>query len=94
MPGLESIAHLASLVRLDLGEGEAEELRRDMESIMALMDSLQGVELGEEGDGGEEAAALAGLREDAVLREIEPGLFLEQSPADGKDGFAIPRMME
>ncbi|MDR1062275.1 MAG: aspartyl/glutamyl-tRNA amidotransferase subunit C [Clostridiales bacterium] len=94
MPKISSIEHLASLAKLGLDADEAEGLRRDMESIMELMDSLQDVNMDGEDAPAEGAATLAGLRGDAVLREIDPELFLEQSPADGKNGFAIPRMME
>ncbi|MDR3119742.1 MAG: Asp-tRNA(Asn)/Glu-tRNA(Gln) amidotransferase subunit GatC [Clostridiales bacterium] len=89
----KDITHLASLARLELGEAESEGLRRDMESIIELMDSLHAVDMG----GGEYQApgvSADQLREDAALREIEPARFLEQSPAEGADGFTIPRMME
>jgi aspartyl-tRNA(Asn)/glutamyl-tRNA(Gln) amidotransferase subunit C len=94
MLGKESITRLASLARLELDDAEAESLRRDMESIIELMDSLQSVEMDGADAFGGEAAALGALRADEVLREIEPSLFLEQAPGADKDGFVIPRMME
>jgi len=89
----EGMAHLASLARLQLPEEELLSLGRDMESIIALMDSLREVDMGD-GAGEEGGVALGLLREDAVLRRIDPALFLEQAPGGARAGFEIPRMME
>ena len=41
----EEVLHVADLARLKLSDSEAEALTKDMESIMALMDSIKDVDI-------------------------------------------------
>jgi Asp-tRNA(Asn)/Glu-tRNA(Gln) amidotransferase C subunit len=68
-------------------------LASDMASIIALMDSLRSVDMGN--DAYEpDSVPFEALREDVVFQSVPPELFLAQAPGPEGDGFTIPRMME
>jgi aspartyl/glutamyl-tRNA(Asn/Gln) amidotransferase C subunit len=86
------ISRLAELSRIDFSPEELEELEGDMQSIIALMDSLRNVELpeGETDYGGETTLPL--LREDEAMESLPAALLTKSSPEGGD--FRIPRIIE
>ena len=86
------IAKIASSAQIYLMDGEAERVARELAPIIFLADSLPG----DDKNPAEGVAAIdiSDLREDTPVREIDPSLFIEQSPSGGGGGFTIKRLLE
>ena len=97
---------MASIAKIWISDGEAEELAGDLSPLFEMADSLAGAEMGVD----ESAAGAAplgharssvpvdALRED-IARPIVAGaaatdIYYEQSPSGGSDGFTIPRLLD
>lgn len=89
----EEIVHLAMLSKLDLDEEEVEELRGDLEAMVAYVDKLS--ELDCEGvEPTTHAVPLTmRLRADAVEQPLDRDVIMENAP-DSEDGmFRVPRVV-
>ncbi|MDR2046580.1 MAG: aspartyl/glutamyl-tRNA amidotransferase subunit C [Clostridiales bacterium] len=83
---------LAELSKISFGKEELEKMSVDMESIMAIMDSLLDVKpVDFDGDGA--FVTLDALRGDIALESFDPSLLVSQSK-DATDGcFVIPKAL-
>ncbi|MDR2090482.1 MAG: aspartyl/glutamyl-tRNA amidotransferase subunit C [Clostridiales bacterium] len=86
------ISRLGELSKIKFDEAELKKMGGDMESIMALMDSLLAVEP-VDFEGGDEYAALDSLREDEVKESFDPALLVSQSKDAADDCFVIPKVL-
>lgn len=82
------IERLAALAGIELDGDDTEELKSDMHSIIALMDTLRDIELPDALQR-IEAISLAELRAD----EIAPSLA-EQEALGDRAAFSVPRVVE
>jgi aspartyl/glutamyl-tRNA(Asn/Gln) amidotransferase C subunit len=82
-------ARIAELSRLYFTADELEEMKKDMTSIIELMDSLRNVELPEGITDFSKGIMLPMLRDDNPRSNIEFDLLMPE-----KNDYAIPRIIE
>ena len=85
----KEIEHIASLARLDSTGGIFDRLADDMQGIVAMVDKLAELDLG---DNTERKNA---FHEDEVIQEFTPDELIEPNAPDFQcGGVAVPRVVE
>jgi Asp-tRNA(Asn)/Glu-tRNA(Gln) amidotransferase C subunit len=87
------IDRLASAAKIWLTDAGTDEVRRDMAPFIEMAESIAGVDLPDCAAPSNLALDVYALRGDVPAREIETGIFYEQSPSAG-GGFTIPMLLE
>ena len=88
----ETLQHLARLARLDISEGEAERLARDLEGILDHARRLPPFD--REPDPGAERRAMIWKRNDEPTGPAPPGAATSGAP-HARDGFfTVPRTID
>jgi len=86
------LSRIAELSRIYFSPEDLEAMRKDMASIIDLMDSLRAVALPEGGAPRAGELPLSLLREDAARPSLPEELLTSQAP--GGNGFELPRIVE
>lgn len=90
----EEIEHIASLARLDISGAHFERLTEDMQGIVAMVDQLQKLELGDVPEGINVERKNA-FREDVAKQEYTPDELLRINAPDFRaGGVVVPRVVE
>ncbi|HUY26292.1 MAG TPA: Asp-tRNA(Asn)/Glu-tRNA(Gln) amidotransferase subunit GatC [Candidatus Binataceae bacterium] len=90
----EQVRHVARLARIELTAGEEEQLRTDMDQILAYVDKL-----GELDTSGVEPTMQVGesgtpMRADEVTNSHDPEAMLANAPARERGYFKVPKIIE
>ena len=93
----EVIRHLERLARIDLSHGEVEVITGQLDRIVALVESLQAVDVsGIEptlGMSHERAAEGEHVRADKVVPGLDRAVVLKEAPDATKEFFRVPRVI-
>ena len=90
----KEIEHIASLARLDSTGGIFDRLADDMQGIVAMVDKLAELDLGDITDVINTERKNA-FHEDEVIQEITPDELIEPNAPDFQcGGVAVPRVVE
>ena len=90
----EKVDDLASLARLSFEGEEKEKMRRDLEKILEMCESLNEVNT----EGVEPLIYMNGqhnvVREDVVIQELTKEQALKNAPKKDSDFFRVPKVIE
>lgn len=89
----QDIEYIASLARLDPQGEEFDKLAEDMQGIVAMVDQLQELDLGEITDQIDTQRKNA-FREDVVIPSYPSEQVLENAPVVECGGVSVPRVVE
>lgn len=90
----KEIEHIASLARLDISGTHFERLAEDMHGIVAMVDQLQKLDLGDVTDVIDTERKNA-FREDVAVQEYTPDQLIQLNAPDFQaGGVAVPRVVE
>lgn len=90
----EEIEHIAKLARLDANGGIFDKLAEDMQGIVAMVDELAGLELGDITDVIDTERKNA-LRQDTPQPDSDPETLLRpNAPSFEAGGVSVPRVVE
>ena len=85
------INRLRELAKIALEGNELSAMEKDMESIVALMDTLKDAEIPSK-ESSSETVTIYELRADEIQNSLPVSLLVEQSPAEGE--YSIPRVVD
>lgn len=92
--GRKEIEHIASLARLDISGEKFEKLAEDMQGIVAMVDLLQQLELGDVTDA-IDAERKNAFHADVAVQEYTPDQLIKPNAPDFQaGGVAVPRVVE
>jgi aspartyl/glutamyl-tRNA(Asn/Gln) amidotransferase C subunit len=86
------VSRIAELSKIYFSPEDLRAMRRDMASIIELMDSLRAVELPPEDAAADGAVCLEQLRGDVARESLPQALLTGQAPVGGD--FELPRVVE
>lgn len=90
----EDVARIARLARLRLGESEVRAMARDLEAVLAHVETLAEVDT----EGVEPTAhpipMVTPLRDDEPEPSLDPELALANAPAREGTAFAVPKVLD
>ena len=90
----KEVEHIAQLARLDIGGENFDRLAQDMQGIVAMVDQLQQLDLGDITDVIDTERKNA-FREDVVVQDYTPDELIEPNAPDFQaGGVAVPRVVE
>ena len=94
MLSLEQVQALAELARIEVGEAEAEALRRELNGILAMVDEMLAVDTAGIEPMAHPQDAQQRLREDAVTERDERERFQSVAPQVEDGLYLVPRVVE
>ncbi len=90
----KEIEHIAALARLDIGDANFDHLAADMQGIVAMVDQLQKLDLGDITDQ-IDAERKNAFRADVVEQAFTPDTLIAPNAPDFQaGGVAVPRVVE
>lgn len=90
----KEIEHIASLARLDISGAQFERLTQDMQGIIAMVNQLQALDLGDIADEINTERKNV-FREDIAFQEYTPETLVKINAPDFQaGGVAVPRVVE
>ena len=92
--GKLSIHHVARLARLELTAEEAVLFETQLDPILELIDKLGDLEKPEEEPPPEPPPGLPPIRDDEPISGLEPGPALSNAPAQARNQFQVPRVID
>lgn len=92
--GRLSIHHVARLARLELTSEEADLFERQLDPILELIDKLGSLEDSEDEPLPEPPPGPPPVRADEPCFGLEHGLALSNAPAQARDQFQVPRVID
>lgn len=89
----ENIEHIAKLARLDVSGENFNKLAQDMQSIVAMVDKLQELNLGDIKDSIDTEHKNA-FREDVRKQSYDREKLLSNAPVQEAGGVSVPKVVE
>lgn len=90
----EQVTHVANLARLNLTEEEKEHMTKDMESIIAFVDQMNGLDI----EGIKPTDHIIPVnnvfREDVVKPSMDVEELLRNAPAQENGCYSVPKIVE
>lgn len=90
----EQVTHVANLARLNLTEEEKEHMTKDMESIIAFVDQMNGLDI----EGIKPTDHIIPVnnvfREDVVKPSMDVEELLRNAPAKENGCYSVPKIVE
>ncbi|MBN1655487.1 MAG: Asp-tRNA(Asn)/Glu-tRNA(Gln) amidotransferase subunit GatC [Deltaproteobacteria bacterium] len=91
---LEDVRHVAKLARLSLDEQEIETMRKQLDSILDYMASLEQLDLAAVEPTFYSVAMQAPLRTDVIQPSLRRDEALRAAPMEKAGAFAVPKVMD
>ena len=90
----DDIARLAHLARIAIDADTAQDVRRKLDAIFALIDELRAIDTTGVAPMAHAQDATAPLRDDVVTEEDRHGLYQAQAPAVADGLYLVPKVVE
>ena len=94
MLSLEQVRALGNLARIEVADAEAEQLRRELNGILALVDEMLAVDTAGVEPMAHPQDARQRFREDVVTEKDERALFQSVAPQVEDGLYLVPRVIE
>jgi len=94
MLSLDQVRALGNLARIEVADAEAEQLRRELNGILALIDEMLAVDTAGVEPMAHPQDAKQRLREDAVTERDEHAAFQSVAPQVEDGLYLVPRVIE
>jgi aspartyl-tRNA(Asn)/glutamyl-tRNA(Gln) amidotransferase subunit C len=94
MLSLDQVRALGNLARIEVADAEAEQLRRELNGILALIDEMLAVDTAGVEPMAHPQDAKQRLREDAVTERDEHAVFQSVAPQVEDGLYLVPRVIE
>lgn len=91
---VDEVTKIAALAHLDLGEGEAERMTRELARVLAYVRQLEEVDVSAVPPTAHVQIARLPLREDEPRPSLAHDLAMREAPSVSGDGFAVPAFVE
>ena len=91
---LEDVRHVANLARLSLSDDEIETMRRQLDSILDYMASLEELDVTDVQPTFYSVAMQAPLRPDVAAPSLRRDEALRAAPMEKAGAFAVPKVMD
>jgi aspartyl-tRNA(Asn)/glutamyl-tRNA(Gln) amidotransferase subunit C len=90
----ETVLHVARLARLELAEGEVEQMQRDLANILGHVEQLAALSTEGVPETAHVAAERAPLRADRTVSGLDSDTALAEAPRKAEGGFAVPGFVD
>ncbi len=90
----QDVRHVAALARLELEEGEIEQLAEDMSSILSYIKKLDELDTETVEPTSHVVAMSTPFREDSLSCESQPDKWLSNAPHRKDNFFVVPSIIE
>jgi len=94
MLSLEQVRAIADLARIEVGEADAERLRRELNGILAMVDEMLAVDTRGIEPMAHPQDASQRLREDVVTETDQHASYQATAPQVEDDLYLVPRVIE
>ena len=88
------VRHVALLARLELTDDEVHEITPQMRGILAYVEQVQQIEVGDEEPATQAPIELEALRDDEPGTTLDPDVVMRGAPAHDGTYFVVPRVFE